>query len=424
MMIRCLCATAACCLGLSGAAAGQTQTAQTPKAPTSKAPTSKAKPASQAPSTQPGSSLVSDATVRPDEPTATSPVEEKDGFFKSLLASINSDAEGWTPSVGNVVSGSGLAFGSHYRQPLADGRLFMDTEFMLSLKGYQSATMEFTSRPLANGRVTVGGGIRFEGLPQEDFFGYGPESNSADHASYHRQGLDTQGWVAFAPKPWLQFRSSFGFVNTKVSEGRQSGIPSLEDAFAASRVEGMSRESDFLHAGLRATIDRRDSPKNTRRGAYYAVGLERFVGLGSRDSDFLRFDADVRGYVPVRGLSANDSIAVRGQMAITDAAASGQIPFYFLPRLGGGGTLRGYESSRFVDQQAVVFSAEYRWQLRRKLQIVGFVDAGQVAPDRHDFSFSRLQSSYGAGIRFKGFRVDYAVGREGSRVHIGFGPTF
>jgi outer membrane protein assembly factor BamA len=300
----------------------------------------------------------------------------------------------------------------------------MDTEFMMSVKGYQSATMDFSSKPLASGRVTVGGGIRYEGLPQEDFFGYGPDSSSDDHASYHRQGLDAQGWAAFSPRPWLQLRSSFGYVNTKVSAGRQSGIPSIEQAFAASRVEGMSRESDFLHAGLRATIDRRDTARNTRRGAYYAVGLERFVGLGSRDSDFLRFDADVRGYVPVHGFSGNDSIAVRGQLAVTDAASSGQIPFYFLPRLGGGGTLRGYETSRFVDQQALVFSAEYRWQVRRKLQIVGFVDAGQVAPDRNAFSLSKLQSSYGAGIRFKGFRLDYAVGSEGGRFHIGFGPTF
>jgi outer membrane protein assembly factor BamA len=411
MIIRCLCATAACCLGLSGAAAAQT--------------TTPAKPASQTPpTTKPSSPLLSDATVRPDDPIATSPVEAKSGWLSELLSSINSDAEGWSPSVGSVASGGGLAFGAHYRQPLASDRLFMDTEFMVSLKGYQSATFDLTSQPLANGRVTVGGGVRFEGMPQEDFFGYGPDSSSADHASYNRQGLDTQGWVAFSPKPWLQLRSSVGFVNTKVMEGQQSGVPSLEQAFAASRVEGMSRESEFLHAGLRATIDRRDSAKRPRRGAFYAVGLERFVGLGSRDSDFLRFDADVRGYVPVRGLSADDSIAVRGQMAVTDAAAGGQIPFYFLPRLGGGGTLRGYETSRFVDQQAAVFSAEYRWQLRRKLQIVGFVDAGQVASTRNDFSLSKLQSSYGAGIRFKGFRVDYAVGREGSRVHIGFGPTF
>ncbi len=408
MIIRCLCATAACCLGLSGTAAAQTS-----------------KPAGAAPAAQkPTSPLVSDATVRPDDPSATSPLEVKDGFWKTLFASINSKEEGWSPSVGSVVSGGGLAMGAHHRQSLADGRLFMDTEMMVSLKGYQSGTLDFTSRPLANGKVTIGGGFRYESLPQEDFFGYGPDSSSTDHASYHRQGLDTQAWASFSPKPWLQFRSSFGFVNTKVSDGQQSGIPSIEQTFSASRVEGMSRESDFLHAGIRATIDRRDSPRRPRRGAYYAVGLERFVGMGSRDSDFVRFDADMRGYIPVRGLSADDSIAVRGQMAVTDAAASGQIPFYFLPRLGGGGTLRGYETSRFIDQQALVFSAEYRWQLRRKLQIVGFVDAGQVAPNSREFSFSKLQSSYGAGIRFKGFRVDYAVGQEGSRVHIGFGPTF
>jgi len=341
-----------------------------------------------------------------------------------VLASVNSEAEGWSPSVGSVVSGGGLAFGAHHRQPLASRALFMDTEYMVSIKGYQAATLDFSSRPLASGRITVGGGVRFEALPEEDFFGFGPDSSSADHASYQRQGLDTQGWVAFQARPWLQLCSSFGYVNTEVSSGRQSGIPSIEQAFSARDVEGMSRDSDFLHAGLRAIVDRRDSARRTRKGTYYAVGLERFVGLGSRDNDFLRFDADVRGYVPVRGFSANDSIAVRGQLAATDANGSGQIPFYFLPRLGGGGTLRGYETSRFVDQQALVFSAEYRWQLRRKLQVVGFVDAGQVAPGLRDFAWWSLQTSYGAGLRFRGFRIDYARGLEGNRVHIGFCPTF
>lgn len=408
LIIRCLCATAACCAALTASAAAQTAQSPAPVRP----------PTAALPGTLPP-----DATVRSAEPQAESADQHK-GILGQLLARINSDAEGWSPRVGSVVSGGGLAFGAHNRQALASRNLFVDSEVMLSLKGYQAATLELSSRPLANGRVTVGGGIRYEGLPQEDFFGYGPDSAASDHASYHRQGMDTQGWVAFSPRPWLQLRSSFGFVTTTVSEGRQADVPSIEQAFTASGIEGMSRESDFLHAGIRATIDRRESSKNARRGSYVSLGLERFVGLGSRDSDFVRFDADLRGYVPVRGLSADDSIAVRGQLAVTDAARSGQIPFYFLPRLGGGGTLRGYETSRFVDQQALVFSAEYRWQVRRKLQFVGFVDAGQVGPTFSTLTSGKLQTSYGAGVRFKGFRLDYAVGREGSRVHVGFGPTF
>ena len=183
MIIRCLCATAACCLGLSGSAVAQT-----------------AQPSRPSPAPAPQSPLVSDATVRPDDPAATSPVEEKAGFFRSLLASINSNDEGWTPSVGSVASGGGVAFGTHYRQPLASRNLFMDAEYLVSLKGYQSATLDLSSRPLANGLITVGGGVRFQALPQEDFFGFGPDSSTADHASYNRQGLDTQGWVAFQPK--------------------------------------------------------------------------------------------------------------------------------------------------------------------------------------------------------------------------------
>jgi outer membrane protein assembly factor BamA len=341
----------------------------------------------------------------------------------ALLASINSDAEGWTPRVGSVTSGSGLALGGHYRQRLAGGNLYLDTEYLASIKGYQSGLFDLSSRPLLNGRLTIGGGVRYTSLPQEDFFGFGAESSLASHTSYERQGLDARGWVAFRPAAGVEIRSTVGLLETKIFSGEQPGVPAIDEVRWTAGFDAPKQGGRFLHAGVEATIDRRDNPRNPHAGTYLRASLDRYSCFTLGENGVLRLDVDGRGYLPVGGFSGNDSLALRAALSLTNADDR-QAAFYLLPRLGGGGTLRGFETSRFVDAQAAFMSAEYRWQLRRKLQIVGFVDAGTVASSISQFSGARLHTAIGTGIRYKGFRFDYAVGREGSRFHVGFGPSF
>ena len=192
----------------------------------------------------------------------------------------------------------------------------------------------------------------------------------------------------------------------------------------ATPVEGVGRQSRFLHGGVTMTLDRRDSPKYTRSGGFLRASIERYDGLLARDHGFVKTEVDARGYVPIHVLSSRDVLAVRGVALLTDGTRHESAPFYFLPRLGGGGLLRGYETSRFIDTQALFASVEYRWQAARRLQVVTFVDSGQVAPAMRAFSLSNLQTSVGAGIRYRGFRVDYAHGAEGGRLHIGVGACF
>jgi outer membrane protein assembly factor BamA len=294
----------------------------------------------------------------------------------------------------------------------------------LSIKGYQSALIDLSSRPLANGRVTVGFGVKYDSLPQEDFYGLGPQSTVDTHASYERQGLDTRGWARIRVKPWFELRPSIGHLDTRMMAGEQSGIPSIEAVTYRQPVTGVGRQTRFLHAGLAATIDRRDDAKRTRAGYLIKASAERFQPMTPEDDSFLKTDIDVRGYVPIRLLSRQDVFAVRGVALLTDGTRHQSAPFYFLPRLGGGGLLRGYDSSRFIDAQALYASAEYRWQAMHRLQVVSFVDVGQVAPSMRAFQLSDVRTSVGVGIRYRGFRIDYATGDEGGRVHVGVGASF
>lgn len=405
MKLKCLCAAAACCVGLAQTARAQQSADPAP---------------SREPVAKPQRPPLSD--LEPVVPGLAGS-DEQQGGIKGFLSRINSDAEGLTPRAGSIVPGGGLALGAHYRRAVVNGQLFLDAEHLVSIKEYHSTAFGLTTRPLFDGRVTIGATVKRDSLPQEDFYGLGPDSSEASHTSYSRVGLETAGWMAIRPGRGLELRSTLGVIHTTLGAGQQSGIPSIEQRFAATTADGMNRETDYLHAGLTLSLDRRDSVKYTRRGGYYQASVQRYVGLGSSNSGFFRVDLDARRYVPVRGFTDQDSLAIRGRLAMTNASRDVGVPFYFLPRLGGS-NLRAYDTSRFVDRHAAVVNVEYRWQLRRRLQIVGFADAGQVSPTFGDFALSRFQTSVGAGVRYRGFRVEYAHGAEGGRLHLGVGMGF
>jgi len=352
-----------------------------------------------------------------------SDVEASTSGWRSVLATVNKDIEGPALRAGSVTSGGGFAIGGHWRETISS-RARLDTEYLVSIKGYQSALIDLSSQPVANGRLTFGFGVKYDSLPMEDFFGFGPDSEVGTHTSYERQGLDTRGWARIQVRPWFELRPTIGHLDTRLLAGEQSGIPSIETVAWGQPVSGVARQSRFMHAGLAATIDRRDDAKRTRAGYLIKASAERYEALTPEDSGFLKTEVDARGYIPIRALSKQDVFAVRGVALLTDGTRHESAPFYFLPRLGGGGLLRGYETSRFVDTQALFASAEYRWQAMHRLQVVSFVDIGEVSPSMRAFKLSNLQSSVGVGIRYRGFRIDYAKGAEGSRIHVGVGASF
>ncbi len=72
-----------------------------------------------------------------------------------------------------------------------------------------------------------------------------------------------------------------------------------------------------------------------------------------------------------------------------------QVPYFLLPSLGSGSTLRGYSSWRFRDRHAVLASAEWRWILNRMaLDLAVFADTGMVAPRFDALSTSQFVSDY------------------------------
>jgi outer membrane protein assembly factor BamA len=126
-------------------------------------------------------------------------------------------------------------------------------------------------------------------------------------------------------------------------------------------------------------------------------------------------EAEALHLIPV--LRANWVIALRGVATVTDIEASNEIPFFLLPSIGGGASVRGYPDFRFRDRNRMVMNAELRWTPARFMDMALFYDAGKVEARRQDLDFDDLKKAYGIGMRLIGpagyaFRIEAARSRE------------
>ena len=143
-----------------------------------------------------------------------------------------------------------------------------------------------------------------------------------------------------------------------------------------------------------------------------------FDDYRERDNDvysFKQVEAEALQLIPI--LRANWVIALRGLATVTDFSDSGTVPFFVLPALGGGSTLRGYPDFRFRDRNRLLMNAELRWTPARFMDMAVFYDTGKVSSRREDLDFQDLQESYGIGMRFIGLqgyvlRLEVAHSRE------------
>ncbi len=127
-------------------------------------------------------------------------------------------------------------------------------------------------------------------------------------------------------------------------------------------------------------------------------------------------DYDVIQHIPV--MRDTWVVSFRGRVETTFVDEGQVIPFFMLPALGGGSTLRGFSSWRFRDRHSLLLSAEWRVLVNRFLDTAVFYDAGKVTSRTSELDLADLKSGYGFGFRFHGpiatpLRIELAKSNEG-----------
>jgi outer membrane protein assembly factor BamA len=195
--------------------------------------------------------------------------------------------------------------------------------------------------------------------------------------------------------------------------------PSIEERFDAESAPGLGDDHRYLRAHVNGGFNWLPSPGYSRSGGLLRYSHDQYVpvaGTGGRSFGIAR--SEFVQHVPVLRETWVLSLRARGESVVHD---EGDAPYFLLPWLGSGNTLRAYETARFRDRHALLFSTEWRWMPSRLgMDVAVFADAGQVAAQYHDLGLGRFKKDVGIGIRFHSptttaLRLEMARGDEGWR---------
>ncbi len=140
-----------------------------------------------------------------------------------------------------------------------------------------------------------------------------------------------------------------------------------------------------------------DRPLSPHTGTLLTIGAERYFESTNTDGDYAQLTVEAQQHLSF--WSKYHTLALRHRTVLTDPDNRARVPFYQLPYLGGAHTLRGYDTFRFRDLHALVYNAEYRWQIWHMADLVLFADAGKTFGRATDWGLTDLNTSVGGGLR-------------------------
>jgi hypothetical protein len=339
---------------------------------------------------------------------------------------ISGEPRGFYPWLGSVYPGGGFAGGLGFRKPFGDDGAFN------AFGGYSIGTFSRAQAELAlptfagrRARLTLSG--RYIDAPDVKYFGVGNSSIADDETRFGYAPISGGARLDVEAGRYFSIGGAADYLKVDMSTGRTA--PSIEERFTPADTPGLGvSEFAYINSSARAAFDWRSRPGYSGKGGLYRLQFDDFREQDVDLYSFQQLEAEVRQLIPI--LRANWVIALRGLATVTDIDDTSAVPFFMLPSLGGGSTLRGYPDFRFRDRNRLLMNAELRWTPARFMDMAVFYDTGKVAARREDLDFEDLQDSYGIGMRIVGpegymFRIEVARSREHDfRLIIGTGGGF
>jgi hypothetical protein len=331
---------------------------------------------------------------------------------------------GFYPWFDSVYSGGGFTLGAGYRRFYGD-RTFWVARGLFSAKAYKLAEVGTMSLGLAGGHIDlrVLGGWR--DATQVAFYGVGG-TTAPDGKTDFRLKQAYAGALVRGRSGLAVFDLGTQFEDYTLESGHGTG-PSIEDVHTPATAPGLGANPVYIHVTASGGMDSRTpSPGYARRGGLYALTYDGYFDTNETYT-FDRLQAEAVQHIPI--LRENWVVSLHA-VARTTLDDGDTVPYFLLPALGSGSTLRAYPSWRFRDRHSLLLSGEWRWLPNRMfLDLALFADAGKVASRREDLNFSGLKHDVGVGMRIHGLggtplRIDVAHGSEGFNIVFSGSPAF
>ena len=355
------------------------------------------------------------------------------GKFFSLL-NFSGEKKIVTP-FGGYGSRPGLKLGFVLQKPdiIANGDR-LQYKWYYSTHDYQRYQLKYESDYALPHRLGFHLMSKYSNRPRKRFYGIGLRSLEFKEAKITLEKSEITGAGTYRLNSNSTVSLTVGFQSANLFDGRD---PDLEGnigtilADPSYRVTlGQLQGSRYINFGTAFERDSRNSLGQASSGSHLLARLDRYVGVGrSNARDFTRYGVDFQSY---HDLWRKRIVAFRAkfQRIVTDEVTGGTIPVYQMSSLGGLDALRGYNRGRFVDNDLVTVTLEYRYPIYDIFDAFLFVDAGRVYADlTKDEVFENWKQSIGGGIRIwksKGTIAVIQIARsdEDTRLYFEFGASW
>ena len=253
---------------------------------------------------------------------------------------------------------------------------------------------------------------------QVGFYGIGQDTSKDDRTNY----LFQQPYGSGAPHD-LPDTSRLHAAREEpgTADGRRSRERGcsrrLNAGYTPEELPGLGAEATYVHTQGTVGLDWRTSPGYTCRLGFIGATLHDY-----RDQDknfgFQMVEDQVIQHLPL--LRETWVLSFRGRVQTANEKDGQQTPFFMLPALGGGSSLRGYRQLALPrSEQSAVAGGMAHHDGTGYFDVAFFYDAGKVTARTSDIDFDGLEDDFGFGVRFHGpfatpLRVEVARSRESS----------
>ena len=325
----------------------------------------------------------------------------------------------WHPFFDSAYSGGGFTLGAGYVTPVGDYNS-LDLRGSYTLERLQARSRrEFVAPRLFDrrGTLSVLGGWRE--ATQVGFYGIGTGTRRRTTAPTTASGSRTRSAIARrAADAQLAGAARRASSTRSGSSARaRAACPSVEEVYTPETLPGLGAEVTYLHTqGTRRARLAHLARLLAARRLLRRHGCTTYADADDRFG-FRQVDYEAIQHIPILRDAWVLSLHGARRDHATRTTAS-EIPFFMLPALGGGSSLRGFPSWRFRDRNSLLLQAEWRVLVNRFFDTAIFYDAGKVTGRRSDLDLDGLKNDYGIGFRFHGpaatpLRIELAKSNEG-----------
>jgi hypothetical protein len=323
--------------------------------------------------------------------------------------------QGFYPWFDSVYSGGGFTGGAGYRRFFGD-RTFWEARGLVSGRGYKLFEGVVDAMGDNGSPFDLRASAGWRDATQVAYYGLGNDTASDARTSFRLQ--QAYAGISMRARARRIVFADIGlrFEDFTLLEGKDGDWPSIEDRHTSDTAPGLGTNPRYWRTTFAGGIDSRPAAGYARKGGLYQLTYDIFTEQQGGANSFETLQAEVVQHFPI--LRENWVLSLHG-VAKTTVDDEDVVPYFLMPALGSGSTLRAYSSWRFRDRHSLLMSGEWRWMPSRLfLDVALFYDAGKVAADRSDLNFSGLTHDWGLGFRFHSplatpLRIEIARGREG-----------